>query len=46
MKLPSITLIRRCSTYGLALVVLAAVFLLYLQPDFMVTLAQQVWACF
>lgn len=25
---------------------LAAVFSLYLQPDFMVLLAQQVWACF
>ncbi len=32
--------------YTVALVVLLLVFGLYLQPDFMVTLAQQVWACF
>lgn len=30
----------------LALAVLLGVFALYLQPDFMVQLAQQVWACF
>ena len=36
----------RWAAYGLAMAVLAGVFLLYLQPDFMVTLAQQVWACF
>ncbi|MGD9772775.1 hypothetical protein [Diaphorobacter sp.] len=29
-----------------ALLVLLAVFMLYLQPDFMLTLADQVWACF
>jgi hypothetical protein len=28
------------------LVPLLAVFALYLQPEFMVTLANQVWACF
>ena len=32
--------------YGAALLVLLAVFWAYLQPDFMVTLANQVWACF
>lgn len=32
--------------YGAALVALLAVFGLYLQPDFMVDLAQQLWACF
>lgn len=32
--------------YLAALAALALVFALYLQPDFMVTLAQQVWACF
>lgn len=32
--------------YGLALLALLLVFSLYLQPEFMVTLAQQVWACF
>lgn len=32
--------------FGLALLVLLAVFSAYVQPDFMVTLANQVWACF
>jgi hypothetical protein len=32
--------------FALATVVLAGVFLLYLQPDFMVQMANQVWACF
>ncbi len=32
--------------YGMALLLLLAVFSLYLQPDFMVDLAQQLWACF
>ena len=30
----------------LAMGVLGAVFLLYSQPDFMVQMANQVWACF
>jgi hypothetical protein len=29
-----------------ATVVLAGVFMLYTQPDFMVQMANQVWACF
>lgn len=36
----------RLLAYAVALVLLLLVFSLYLQPDFMVTLAQQVWACF
>ena len=32
--------------YAVALAALLLVFALYLQPEFMVTLAQQVWACF
>jgi hypothetical protein len=32
--------------WALALLSLLGVFPLYLQPDFMVQLAQQVWACF
>ena len=32
--------------YAAAPFALLLVFSLYLQPDFMVTLAQQVWACF
>lgn len=32
--------------HAVALALLLLVFSLYLQPEFMVTLAQQVWACF
>lgn len=32
--------------YVAALATLLLVFSLYLQPEFMVTLAQQIWACF
>ena len=38
--------IQRIAAYGAALLVLLAVFAMYLQADFMVTLAQQLWACF
>lgn len=38
--------LRRWLAYAAATGALAAVFALYLQPDFMVLLAQQVWACF
>jgi hypothetical protein len=31
---------------AVALVVLAGVFLMYTQPDFIVQMANQVWACF
>lgn len=37
---------QRLSIWGAVLVVLLAVFALYLQPEFMVTLADHVWACF
>lgn len=36
----------RLFAYALAVVVLLTVFSLYLQPDFMVQMAQMVWACF
>lgn len=32
--------------WAVVLAVLLAVFALYTQPDFMLTLADQVWACF
>ncbi len=41
MKLPS-----RLLGYSAALLALLAVFALYTRPDFLVTLANQVWACF
>jgi hypothetical protein len=39
------TLSRALWSTGLA-AVLALVMSLYVQPDFMVTMAQQIWACF
>jgi len=37
---------RKFLAYAAAVAALAAVFALYLQPGFMVTLADQIWACF
>ncbi len=37
---------RQLLAYSTALAVLLAVFALYARPDFLVTLANQVWACF
>lgn len=38
--------LRRSALWTLALLALLGVFGLYLQPGFLVTLADQVWACF
>ncbi len=32
--------------YGGAVILLLAVFALYTRPDFLVTLSNQIWACF
>ncbi len=40
------TLGKRLAIAGLALAALAGVFVLYTRPDFMVQMANQVWACF
>lgn len=37
---------HRFLVYGIAMVVLAAVYALYAHPDFMVQMVNQVWACF
>lgn len=37
---------RKWFAYSAAVAVLLAVFALYARPDFLVTLADQVWACF
>jgi len=34
------------AAYGATVLVLLGVFALYLRPEFMVGLAQQLWACF
>jgi hypothetical protein len=36
----------RSAAWGAVLAVLAGVLMLYLRPDFMVMLADQIWACF
>ena len=37
---------RKLLAYGTAVAVLLAVFALYTHPTILVTLAEQVWACF
>ena len=37
---------RRITLWTLAIIASLAVFALYTRPDFMFTLANQVWACF
>jgi hypothetical protein len=37
---------RQLALYALALVVTLGVFALYTRPDFLLTLADQLWACF
>ena len=37
---------RKLLAYGAAIVALLAVFALYTRPAIMVTLADQIWACF
>ncbi|CAN7718873.1 hypothetical protein LJR039_006058 [Pseudorhodoferax sp. LjRoot39] len=39
-------LLARTAAWLIALAALACVFAMYLQPEFMVGLANQVWACF
>jgi hypothetical protein len=38
--------VRRAAAYVAAAAVLAGVFLLYTRPAFMVTMIDQLWACF
>lgn len=37
---------RRLLAWAIAVLALLAVFSLYLQPDFLMTLGNQLWACF
>jgi hypothetical protein len=37
---------RKMLAYGVAIAVLLAVFALYTRPEMLVTLADQIWACF
>jgi hypothetical protein len=45
MKHPSPRLTKALAYAG-AVLVLLAVFVLYTRPDFLVTLSDQIWACF
>jgi hypothetical protein len=38
--------LRRGAVWALAALVLAGVFMAYLRPDLIVTLANQIWNCF
>lgn len=38
--------VRKLLGYGAATTLLLAVFALYTRPQFLVTLADQIWACF
>ncbi len=38
--------IRKLTAYTAAVLVLLGVFALYTRPDFLVTLANEIWACF
>lgn len=40
------TVVKRLAMWGAVTAVLVATFLLYARADFMVQLANQVWACF
>jgi hypothetical protein len=37
---------QKLLAWGGAMIVLLAVFALYTRPDFLVTLSNQIWACF
>ncbi|WP_283770136.1 hypothetical protein [Variovorax sp. PCZ-1] len=37
---------QKLFTYSAAVLACVGVFLLYIRPEFMVTLAGQIWACF
>jgi len=37
---------RKIALWALVVIASLAVFMLYTRPDFMLTLANQVWACF
>ena len=39
-------MIRRLAAYAAALAVVLAVFALYLRPEFVVMMADQLWSCF
>jgi hypothetical protein len=43
---PRPRVLRRLALWAAVLLVLGLVFMLYLQPQFMLGMADQIWACF
>ena len=43
---PRPRILRRLALWAAVLMVLGLVFILYLQPQFMLGMADQIWACF
>ena len=43
---PRSRILRRLALWAAVLLVLGLVFMLYLQPEFMLGMADQLWACF
>ena len=39
-------ILKKVALHGLALLALLAVFITYLRPDFLVSMADQLWSCF
>lgn len=39
-------LLKKVALHGLALMALIAVFVMYLRPEFLVSMADQLWSCF
>jgi hypothetical protein len=39
-------MIKKLAIYGLSVTALLGVFALYTRPDFLLTLATQIWSCF
>ena len=47
MLTPNTTrLLKKVVLHGMALIALLAVFMTYLRPDFLVSMADQLWSCF
>ncbi|WP_280189731.1 hypothetical protein [Delftia sp. PS-11] len=46
MKDHTTRMLRRVASWAAACLVLGLVFMLYLQPQFMMGMANQLWACF
>jgi hypothetical protein len=47
MLIPNTTrLFKKVALHGLALIALLVVFITYLRPDFLVSMADQLWSCF